>query len=80
VVARHDGPTVPVRVGVPPSKELAEARRVTRLAGGLACRDDAAWLTISRMPATTSTFPFSPLGSFGVLTGSATSWLPEDVW
>ena len=31
------------------------------------------------MPATTSTFPFIPLGSFGVFTGSETSWLPEDV-
>ena len=63
MVGRHDGPTVPVRVGVPPSKELAEA-----------------WLTISRMPATTFTFPFMPFGNFGVFTGSATSWLPVDVW
>ena len=79
-MARHDGPTVPVRVGVPPLYGPAAAGDATGLCGGFACRDDTAWLTISRMPATTSTFPFNPFGSFGVFTGSATSWLPVDVW
>ena len=50
---------VPVRVGVPPSTALV-------------CALDEPWLSCSRVPATVSTFPFIPEGSFGVLTGSAT--------
>lgn len=36
--------------------------------------------TVKRIPATVSTLPFRPEGSFGVLTGSATCWPPEALY
>ena len=56
----HPNAGVPVRVGVPPSKAAA-----------LAVLDEPE-LSCSRSPATTSTLPLMPLGSFGVFTGRAT--------
>ena len=51
---------MPVRVGVPPTNALACAL------------DELPCVSCSRIPATVSTLPLMPLGSFGVFTGSAT--------
>ena len=59
VVGVHPSAGVPVRVGVPPSTALVVAL-------------DDPFVSCTRMPATVSTLPLIPLGSFGVLTGSAT--------
>ena len=58
---------VPVRVGVPPSTTTA-ARAADELP------PESCW----RMPATVSTLPLIPLGSFGVATGIA-SFEPLEV-
>ena len=61
VVGTQPSAGVPVRVGVPPSTTAGRARR-----------DELLPVSCSRMPATVSTLPLIPFGSFGVFTGSAT--------
>src|SRR3954453_13451375 len=79
VVSRHQGPAGPVRVGVPPSYggPLVFAFDSRRRIGGPGCAAEECADTTSRMPATVSTLPDMPFGSFGVFTGRATI-SPED--